>query len=711
MLARHLRCVSLIGAPLVTHLTAWLTLRPPGPAATEVAALATLLAGPHPDHRVRFGTQQERLEVVLRALDRLTSHRPVVLWLDDAQWGAEALALVSALLDPGRPPLPVLVVATLQQEGLSARPRMQDAVDALLSHRSVSSLPLLPLDAVDHRTLVRHTLGLAPRLAERVEARTSGNPLFATQLIRDWIQRGLLRDTDRGFDLEPGPLPGLPEHLRQVWTERIDAVLADRSEPDRIAVEAAAVLGEIVSGADWQSLCERLALPQRRGLLRTLANNGLVQLMPGGDFAFVHGMLRETLEELSRQAGRAPHLHGTAADVLLTVSGPDVGERRFRHLHQAGRVPEAAALVVRVLDRLRRTGAKVQALQLLEEAMALLVARELPADDPSRGDIRALGALIVLDVDGARAVLPRLDRLREEAMDHGWTRALAKERFIRAICAKYIGDPHGALPLYAEAVALLEGGPYPQDLAIALCNRSQTLRGLGRWDEAAHDASWALSLVDPETFPFEHTNALLELSSSRPNTAESARLAAQVLAVAERAGLRTLAAAAWNTLGESARARSDLDEAIHSYRKALVLARLTHQPTAVMTGLLNLAILQFQLGDAESAVRYLVDAERGRGATDEAVSSVLDLAGALGHMSGGRRSEAEARLARAISVLDRVGYVELDIAWLADRLWLIARDHGATAVAGLARGLARRQLVALGRPDDLGRLGVLQAAG
>jgi hypothetical protein len=54
-------------------------------------------------------------------------------------------------------------------------------------------------------------LGIEGALAERVARRTSGNPLFAVQLVGDWVSRGLLEPSQGGFRLTQGAKVDLPE--------------------------------------------------------------------------------------------------------------------------------------------------------------------------------------------------------------------------------------------------------------------------------------------------------------------------------------------------------------------------------------------------------------------------------------------------------------------------------------------------------------------
>jgi predicted ATPase len=109
---------------------------------------------------------------------------------------------------------------------------------------------------VEHRRLVEELLRLEPGLAARVAERTDGNPLFAVQLVGDWVERGVLVPTARGLALEAGEDGRIPDDIHGLWTTRVARVL-ERHGPDaRRALELAAVLGNEVDAAEWRALAE-----------------------------------------------------------------------------------------------------------------------------------------------------------------------------------------------------------------------------------------------------------------------------------------------------------------------------------------------------------------------------------------------------------------------------------------------------------------------
>lgn len=116
-------------------------------------------------------------------IDALSRARPLVLWVDDLQWGDLAsVRYLDRALDPANGVTHLLVLAT-------ARPEIHGRFPTLWSRRTVIRRPLTGLSADDCRTLVVAALGDRPlgdgTLAD-LDKRTHGNPLFLEELIRSF---------------------------------------------------------------------------------------------------------------------------------------------------------------------------------------------------------------------------------------------------------------------------------------------------------------------------------------------------------------------------------------------------------------------------------------------------------------------------------------------------------------------------------------------
>src|SRR5262249_43190179 len=103
MLATHLGCTGLNREGLLLRLE--MLLRAHGATDSyEWGALAELVAPrveatAPPDGRVAFGSRRERHAGIRRCIERLSAARPVTVWMDDVQWGGDALAFVTHVME------------------------------------------------------------------------------------------------------------------------------------------------------------------------------------------------------------------------------------------------------------------------------------------------------------------------------------------------------------------------------------------------------------------------------------------------------------------------------------------------------------------------------------------------------------------------------------------------------------------------------------
>ncbi len=277
-------------------------------------------------------TATDRHTALIRMLAHLSGSRNLVLVVDDAQWGPEALVLVQRLIRSSK--ARILVLAIVRDEALAERPDTTDVLEALLDGHGTSllELPALPSDA--HRDLIERLLPLEPSVAERLHKRSLGNPLFAVQLVGDWVKRRLLVRGDDGFAVRAGADLELPDNLHTAWRERMDRLLAHRGPAARTAIELAACLGHHVDLVEWKTTCAVAGVPADLALLEALIEAGLGQKTETG-FAFVHGILRESVERTAREAGHGAALHRVCADAFWDDS-PRSQQRRANHRKAAG---------------------------------------------------------------------------------------------------------------------------------------------------------------------------------------------------------------------------------------------------------------------------------------------------------------------------------------------------------------------------------------
>ncbi|MEZ4432749.1 MAG: protein kinase [bacterium] len=262
--------------------------------------LAALVA---PEQGERLSSA-DRYRVIEAHLRRLARRRPVVMLVDDAQWGPEAVAVTRRLIDCAE--LRLLVVLTIEEASRMAEAGARHALEKLGDHPAVQVLAVGSLPSGHRPALVQALLGLECEVAAEVEGRTEGSPLFAIHLVGDWVQRGALVPGAQGFTLRPGVAQRLPDGIHDIWRQRIDEVLAGRPAGDRLALELAAMLGRDVDADEWRTACAQAAPAASGDLVELLVARRLgVQAAGEVGWSFAHAMLRESLLRRIDEQGRA----------------------------------------------------------------------------------------------------------------------------------------------------------------------------------------------------------------------------------------------------------------------------------------------------------------------------------------------------------------------------------------------------------------------
>jgi len=714
-LIRDLGGIGLTGLALVDRIRAELErLGGQGPM-DEARALAALIEGESDAARIRFSSPEERYLLLERHLHRLCRLRPVVLWIDDAQWGLDALGFVEHLLRRDAPAQPLQILLTIQDEALATRPAALEIVAGLGRQDAVSRVHLGPLGRAERQELVRSLLPLTPGLAQRVEDRTQGNPLFAVQLVRDWSTRGLLEVSDQGFRLAPGAPQRLPDELAGVWDEQVSHLLSTRPRGDHKALEAAAVLGTEVLATEWQALCQRLGCVPSPGLVQELSSRLLIRARPHGGFAFAHGMLREAIEARARRRRRHGDLHSECAAMLAERDDLDAAQRRVHHLQAAGRTAEALPALLAVVEARRNRSELRQARSLLGSVESALEALQLPPGHEHRARLAVWRADLAAWDPGEDSTLSRLDALRAQAIAHDWVLAQARERALRGREVYRRGGLKEAMDLYLQAGVLFERAgdlPGASQNHVNLC---QLTKFLGRLDEAAEHAQRALDLARQAGDSYQVAAALHMLSTvawKNDDAAGCAAWAAEGLAVCEEHGFRANAAKCRTQLGEAARQRGELDAARSHYKAARALFLALERPLYVFVARMNLVMIALSQQDYTEGLAILSAARSQRGVDPgHVLMSAVELGLALCEGALGNWAAWDRHLPVACAGLARSGFVDKDMAWLAQLAAQVAQSAGHDVRAAAARDLAARQLETLGRLEELAALRATESAG
>jgi len=514
MLARHMQCVGLRREYIYDRVEAQLSElvgHTADPA--DVAALVEVMAPSlSPDEaedipRMRFSSAEERYVVVRRFIEQLCPRRPVVLWLDDLQWSSDSIGFAEHMMRSQRlSPQPVLIVAVVRDDVLEEQDLEARQIEQLVQVEGTYELELDPLIPEAHLALVRSILGLEGKLAEEVAQRTQGRPLFAVQLIGDWVERGVLEVGREGFRLRDGESIHVPDDLHSVFSARIDALAArlGRDAMERAAVhealEVAAVLGTSVDEEEWRLACRWLEVAGVAGLVEELVRHRLaVRTETGWDFAEV--MLVESLGRTAREAGRWSRIHAMCGRVLHERHGdddPTAAHRIALHLLVAGDVPNGTELALAAAEMSMGAGDLYQAHVGLTRCGESLDGLGVHADDPRRirlwmtlaracqelGELRAAdAALAQVPLDLQRSMLPGAELLGAELLE------------LRGKSHELRGDLDAAIASYEAAMDVYTGTSGSHHVARCLVSLGSGLRLLGDLEAAQRYFESAVALL------------------------------------------------------------------------------------------------------------------------------------------------------------------------------------------------------------------------
>ena len=316
--------------------------------------------------------RRRRLTALVNAAS-LARENPGVYVVEDAHWIDEVSESMLADFVTVIPQTPSLVLVTYRPEYSGSLSRVSGA----------QSIALAPLSNTETTALVTDLLGLDPsttEIAALVAERAAGNPFFAEEMVRDLVERGVLRGTGSGY----------------VST----ADVAEVSMPATVQATIAARIDRLEPGAK-RTLCAGAVIGSRfsRDLLETLGIEPVLGDLVGGQFidqvtftadpAYVfHHPLIQTVSYESQLKSDRVGLHRRVA-AAIESRDPTMAEENAaliaEHLEAAGDLHAAFGWHMRAATW--ATNRDITAARLSWER-AQQIADALPADDPNRAAMR-----------------------------------------------------------------------------------------------------------------------------------------------------------------------------------------------------------------------------------------------------------------------------------------------------------------------------------
>ena len=369
------------------------------------------------------GATEESFWAVRHLLEVLARRRPVVVVLDDVNWGEPTfLDLVEHVADWARD-APILLVCLARPELLDLRPTWGGG------KLNATSILLEPLTEAESERLIDNLLGRTA-LAEaraRIQAAAEGNPLFVEEMLRMLVDDGLLRQDD-GRWVSTGDLGSVevPTTIRILLAARLDRL----GDDERRVIERGSVEGKVFHRGAVEALSPDLERERVDACLLALMRKELVRpersTVAGEDgFRFRHILIRDAAYDAVSKGLRADH-HERFAEWVADRPGEHdefIGyhlEQAVRYRRDLGPTGEHELLLARrAADHLASAGRKAlargdgpAAANLLDRAVSLLDSEPAQRD----GLLVDLGVALIMAGELARAE----DRARggRPARDH-----------------------------------------------------------------------------------------------------------------------------------------------------------------------------------------------------------------------------------------------------------------------------------------------------
>ncbi|MFK7931690.1 MAG: serine/threonine-protein kinase PknK [Myxococcota bacterium] len=422
----------------------------------------------------RLGVGRRR--ALIRLLGALSAERSLVIWVDDGQRCPAAVDLCRGLLEEPSG-VPVLVVVTTR-DGTSAVP---DPYAALQGREGVAVHRLGPLAETDRAELVRHVLSLEPDLALEVERRTGGDPLFAVQMVGQWVRQGLLEPGRQGYRLREGAKADAPADLRRLWEERVSTLLIDRPEADAEALEIAAVLGEQLDERLWKSVMRQTGGWVSTDLVDALTASELARRVEGRPdrWAFAHGLVRSVLEDRALQQGRLIEHHRRCVKILGARTGAGLQERAAHHHLEAGEPQRAVGPLLHAVDERLAAGDHGRANELLMRRERVIEQLNPDENHLNLAEGWTRWARLALRLGRLTEAMAWCDRALIAARNARWGRVLADAHLLMSEVARRRGDVAMASRHLFEAERIAQADPTGWRTGIVRLEGARLLRQRG----------------------------------------------------------------------------------------------------------------------------------------------------------------------------------------------------------------------------------------
>ncbi|MDB5099923.1 MAG: hypothetical protein JWM80_4344, partial [Cyanobacteria bacterium RYN_339] len=562
-----------------------------------VHLLSELAVPPAPSLDAPAKEKQRTMSALADVIFALARKRPTLLVLENWQWvdplGEEMLGFLRR--NVGVAPLMVLLTSRQRES----------------SHHALVEVPLLPLDEVGIGSMLAAMLAqpeVEPAFVREVATLTAGNPFFVEKLLDHLVKNGLLLRAEGVWnppthiprEMVPQNLEGLLRDKLAGLTEgaltmaRIGALLGRQFELD-LLVEVAAYPEDELIEALGQLQAQQVFQPVGDRSYRFSHDQFHTQLyddLPADERVFMHGLV---VQVLAGRLGDRPPLEASL-DLLTQLATHAIG---------AG---DAAGTILYALPAGKRL---LEMLSLAEAERFVEAGLAASAGQPRWERERTKLLHYMADIHRIRGGLDKAMASFEQAVALaeacGAEDELVRLLTSQAKTAQMWNDLPRTVALAQRAMEVAT--TQDAELARAVLTRSRARLFMGAPGEARELAIQGLEIargVGAQVYVAEAMSlcGTIAVQMGGEHLTEGVADLHVAVEIQERVGDRIGQAAALIILGDAQMARGDLLEARRTFVQAVDLNRELGNPPEEVFGVLNLALVSYELGELREAVRF-----------------------------------------------------------------------------------------------------------
>jgi DNA-binding SARP family transcriptional activator len=416
-------------------------------------------------------------EAFARIFECIARTRPLLIVVEDVHWAQvdtiEALTFLARRVGG----MPVLVVALYRSDNLEPTHPLLEARRVLQSERRAATLALARLNAKDIAEFVARTRGIsdAPlRLAEAIFRVSEGNPLFASQLLEEYVETGAFPDESSGV-----------HELAEAIATRVERL--DRQV--RAVADVAATIGrefaaELVCGVGgWSEdvVLDALGALMDRHLVRETGASGF-------EYCFTHILIEHAIYDRTAAALR-PKRHRRIAQLLSRMEARRNLYRAIAyHYERAGERAAAGRAYIEAARDALGVFARADAIGFARQALGFV------AGDRDRYEALALSLSAQTQAGDSTHMNEDVVQIERIAERLGATERFAAMEF-RQDCARMAGDREGQRAAIDAMLTIADGAGDPRMRARSLEESGTLLMALGRLLDAEEPLRTAFEIA------------------------------------------------------------------------------------------------------------------------------------------------------------------------------------------------------------------------